>query len=95
MLSEAAVRAARQRVFTSAPANNRPVAAWVAVPFNFRLQQDAGSPAGSETQRLLGTPCGRQREPAGEAQAAFEASALASASAAGPTLTSRMAWVST
>ena len=38
MLNEAAVRAARQWVFTPALANNRPVAVWVAVPFNFRLQ---------------------------------------------------------
>ena len=38
MLNEAAVRAARQWVFKPALANNRPVAVWVAVPFNFRLQ---------------------------------------------------------
>jgi periplasmic protein TonB len=38
MLNEAAIRAARQWVFTPALANNRPVAVWVAVPFNFRLQ---------------------------------------------------------
>ena len=38
MLNEAAVRAAGQWVFTPALANNRPVAVWVAVPFNFRLQ---------------------------------------------------------
>ncbi len=37
MLNEAAVRAARQWVFTPALANNQPVAVWVAVPFNFRL----------------------------------------------------------
>jgi protein TonB len=38
MLDEAAVRAARQWVFTPAFANNQPVAVWVAVPFNFNLQ---------------------------------------------------------
>jgi len=38
MLNEAAVRAARQWVFTPAFANNQPVAVWVAVPFDFRLQ---------------------------------------------------------
>ena len=38
MLNEAAVRAARQWVFKPALANNKPVAVWVAVPFNFRLQ---------------------------------------------------------
>ena len=38
MLNEAAVRAARQWVFTPALANNQPVTVWVAVPFNFRLQ---------------------------------------------------------
>jgi protein TonB len=38
MLNEAALRAARQWVFTPALANNKPVAVWVAVPFNFRLQ---------------------------------------------------------
>ena len=38
MLNEAAVRAARQWVFTPAYANDQPVAVWVAVPFNFRLQ---------------------------------------------------------
>jgi periplasmic protein TonB len=38
MLNEAAVRAARQWVFTPAFANGQPVAVWVAVPFNFRLQ---------------------------------------------------------
>lgn len=38
MLDEAAVRAARQWAFKPALANNRPVAVWVAVPFNFSLQ---------------------------------------------------------
>lgn len=38
MLNEAALRAARQWVFTPALANNKPVAVWVAVPFNFNLQ---------------------------------------------------------
>ena len=38
MLNEAAVRAARQWVFTPAFANDQPVAVWVAVPFSFRLQ---------------------------------------------------------
>ena len=38
MLNEAAVRAARQWVFTPAFANNQPVAVWVAVPFNFNQQ---------------------------------------------------------
>ncbi len=38
MLDEAAVRAARQWVFTPAFANGKPVAVWVAVPFNFSLQ---------------------------------------------------------
>jgi len=38
MLNEAALRAARQWVFTPAFANDQPVAVWVAVPFNFRLQ---------------------------------------------------------
>lgn len=38
MLNEAALRAARQWVFKPALANNRPVAVWVAVPFDFHLQ---------------------------------------------------------
>ena len=38
MLNEAALRAARQWVFKPAYANGQPVAVWVAVPFNFRLQ---------------------------------------------------------
>lgn len=38
MLNDAAVRAARQWVFTPAFANDQPVAVWVAVPFNFSLQ---------------------------------------------------------
>jgi protein TonB len=38
MLDEAALQAARQWVFTPAYANKQPVAVWVAVPFNFRLQ---------------------------------------------------------
>jgi len=38
MLNEAALRAARQWVFTPALANGHPVAVWVAVPFNFTLQ---------------------------------------------------------
>jgi protein TonB len=38
MLDEAALRAARQWAFTPALANGKPVAVWVAVPFNFRLQ---------------------------------------------------------
>jgi TonB family protein len=38
MLNEAAISAARQWVFTPALANNKPVAVWVAVPFNFRLR---------------------------------------------------------
>jgi protein TonB len=38
MLNEAAVVAARQWVFTPAFANDKPVAVWVAVPFNFNLQ---------------------------------------------------------
>jgi len=38
MLNEAALRAARQWAFTPALVNGKPVAVWVAVPFNFRLQ---------------------------------------------------------
>jgi protein TonB len=38
MLNEAALRAARQWVFKPALGNNRPVAVWVAVPFDFHLQ---------------------------------------------------------
>jgi protein TonB len=38
MLNDAALAAARQWTFKPALANNRPVAVWVAVPFNFRLQ---------------------------------------------------------
>ena len=38
MLNEAALRAARQWVFKPALADNRPVAVWVAVPFDFHLQ---------------------------------------------------------
>jgi TonB family protein len=54
MLNEEVVRAARQWVFTPALANNRPVAVWVAVPFNFRLQYGGGTPASHETQRPHG-----------------------------------------
>jgi protein TonB len=38
MLDEAASQAARQWVFKPARVNDHPVAVWVAVPFNFRLQ---------------------------------------------------------
>jgi protein TonB len=38
MLDEAAVAAARQWTFTPAYTDKHPVAVWVAVPFNFRLQ---------------------------------------------------------
>ena len=38
MLNEAVVRAARQWMFKPAYANDKPVAVWVAVPFNFSLQ---------------------------------------------------------
>jgi TonB family protein len=37
MLDDAATQAARELVFVPALVNNRPVAVWVAVPFNFRL----------------------------------------------------------
>jgi TonB family protein len=37
MLDDAAAQAARELVFMPALVNSRPVAVWVAVPFNFRL----------------------------------------------------------
>ena len=38
MLDEAALDAARQRVFTPGLAQGHPVACWTAIPFRFRLR---------------------------------------------------------